>query len=85
MSRSVTAKPESDLLDVVEQMTSTGQRIAVRRGRRVMAGIVSVEDLRWLEEMDRQDVEAAKAAEKRATQRGEKPIPWSKAKKMLRL
>jgi len=85
MSQSITAKSGSDLLDAVERMASTGQRLAVRRGRQVMGGIVSAEDLRWLEEMDRQDIAAAKAAEERAARRGEKPIPWSKAKKMLRL
>ncbi|MCJ7504684.1 MAG: type II toxin-antitoxin system Phd/YefM family antitoxin [Acidobacteriia bacterium] len=51
-----------------------------------MAALIPMEDLALLEELeDRLDVEQADAILARAKAKGEKPIPWEKAKKKLRL
>ena len=56
----------------------------MRRNGKSVAAIVPMEDLAALEELeDRRDLRAAKKALADAKKKGEKPIPWAKAKKEL--
>jgi prevent-host-death family protein len=65
--------------------TSFGKErfVVVRHGKR-LATITPVEDLEMPEEREgRRDVLLAERAEKRAEVKGEKPIAWKMAKKLL--
>lgn len=62
------------------------ERVVLTRRGRKLAAVIPVEDLEALEALeDKLDVIAAARAEKRAKAKGEKPIPWKKAKKALGL
>jgi PHD/YefM family antitoxin component YafN of YafNO toxin-antitoxin module len=74
-----------DLDNAVERVRRTREHIAIRENGRIVAAIVSAEDLKDLEQMDRNDARLARAALARARARGEKPIPITKAKKVLGL
>ena len=52
---------------------------------RIIAAVVSAADLKELEEMDPVAARLHRQAMARARERGEKPIPLAKAKKMLGL
>ena len=68
-----------------EKVISEGARIPIRKNGRIVAAIVPADDFKLLEEMDRRDVRLARNAMARARAKGEKPIPWSEARKMLDL
>ena len=74
------------LAQTLERVASKRERIIVRRNGKNVAAIVPMEDLAALEELeDRRDLRAAKKALADAKKKGEKPIPWAKAKKELGL
>ncbi|MBI3184064.1 MAG: type II toxin-antitoxin system Phd/YefM family antitoxin [Myxococcales bacterium] len=72
--------------DIINRAAYGKERVVLtRRGKKLVA-VVPVEDLERLEALeDKLDVAAAERAEKRAKAKGEKPIPWDKAKKKLGL
>jgi len=74
-----------DLTRAVERVQQNGERMPIRRNGRVIAALVPADDLKVLEEMDRQDRRAARRALARAKARGEKPVPWSEVRKRLKL
>lgn len=62
------------------------ERIAIRRHGKILAGVVSAEDLAILEKLSMlQDVQDVKQALSEAAAKGEQPIPWEDAKKRLGL
>jgi prevent-host-death family protein len=66
--------------DLLNRASSNGERIVVRRGKRAVAAVVPMEDLKLLEAIeDKMDIEEAMARLKEPT------IPWSKIKKELGL
>jgi prevent-host-death family protein len=72
--------------EILERVTSDGERVILRRRGKKVAAVVPIEDLKLLEELeDRQDVELAQAALEEMKRTGEKPIPWSKVKAKLGL
>ena len=85
MGTSLLMKPGDPLTKTAQRVASSGERLALRKGRRIVAALVSVQDFRFLEQMDRQDVFALREAEADAAARGLKPVPWASAKKSLRL
>lgn len=86
MPRMAARKSEESLAQTLDRVTSSRERIVVRRNGKNVAAIVPMEDWAALEELEeRRDLAAAKKALADAKKRGEKPIPWSRAKKTLGL
>jgi len=77
---------KEDFSSVVNEVVNDKERVILTRRGKELVAIVPIEDVKLLEELeDRQDVEAALAAEKEAVAKGETPIPWKKARDMLDL
>ncbi|OFV90440.1 MAG: hypothetical protein A3H28_10050 [Acidobacteria bacterium RIFCSPLOWO2_02_FULL_61_28] len=84
MAGRTASKLEQPLARSLDRVASKRERVIVRRNGRNVAAIVPMEDLAALEELeDRRDLRAAKKALADAKKKGEKPIPWAKAKKEL--
>jgi hypothetical protein len=82
MSRT-TATRTSNRLDGTLDRLRSGQRIVLRKGRKAVAAVVSMEDLRLLEELDdRLDVAEAR---KRLADPNQVPIPYERIRKELGL
>lgn len=82
MQRRSMAELRGNLSEVVSRVAFGGERIVIGRREKDLAALVPLEDLElleWLE--DREDVKAAM----RTLKKGEKGIPWQKAKKELGL
>ncbi len=74
------------LADLLNRVAYRGERIVLHRRGKDAAALVPVEDLRLIEELeDRIDVEEAKRILAQMKRTGERPIPWSKARKRLGL
>jgi PHD/YefM family antitoxin component YafN of YafNO toxin-antitoxin module len=72
--------------EVLERASVLKERVVLMRGGKRVAVVVPVEDLALLEALeDRLDLEDAKRAEAEARRKGEKPIPWERVRKGLRL
>ena len=72
--------------EVLERASVLKERVVLMRGGKRVAAVVPVEDLALLESLeDRLDLEDAKRAEAEARRKGEKPIPWERVRKGLRL
>ena len=86
MARITTHKAKESFAEKLNRVVSKQERIIVRRNGKDVAALVPMEDLVALEELqDRRDLEEAKRAIADAKRKGEKPIPWAKAKKDLGL
>ena len=86
MSRIPSGKLRQDFSETVNRVAYGGERIIVHRRGKDLAALIPIEDLALLERLeDRQDVEEAEQALAEAKARGEKPIPWEKARKKLGL
>jgi len=74
-------KGSQELGEILDRVASEGERVVLRRNGKKVAAVVSIEDLKRLEELeDRQDVEYARAALEEMKRTGAKPVPWSKVK-----
>ena len=79
-------KVRQDFAETVNRVAYGGERIVLDRRGRSLAALIPLEDLALLEELeDRQDAEEARKALADAQAKGERPIPWTKAKKKLGL
>ena len=79
MSRATAPKPTSPLSESTLARARRGERVIIRRGKRPVAAVVSIEDLRLLEELeDRFDVSVSLA---RLADSKEKRIPYSEVRK----
>ena len=79
-----TAKARQQLSDIINRAAYGKERVILTRRGKKVAAVVPLEDLRLIEGLEeRLDVEAAREAEAEAKAKGEKPIPWKKAKKRL--
>jgi len=75
-----------DFSETVNRVAYGRERIILHRRGRDVAALIPVEDLALLEAVeDRLDVEEAEKILAEAKARGERPVPWEKAKKKLRL
>jgi len=82
MNRIPSGKLRQDFSDTVNRVAYGGERIIVHRRGKDIAALVPVEDLELLERLeDEQDVEEAGKVLAKARAKGEKPIPWDKARK----
>jgi prevent-host-death family protein len=86
MSEISASEARQDFSDIINRAAFGKERVVLtRRGRKLVA-VIPVEDLEALESLEAKlDVLAAVRAEKRAKAKGEKPVPWEKAKKALGL
>ena len=86
MAKITTREASQAFAATLDRVASKRERVIVRRNGKNVAAIVPMEDLAALEKLeDRRDLRAAKKALADATKKGEKPIPWAKAKKELGL
>jgi hypothetical protein len=80
MSRTAASRT-SNRIDRTLDRIRLGQRIVLRKGRKAVAAVVSMEDLKLLEKLDdRLDVSEAR---KRLADPNEVPIPYGKVRKEL--
>jgi prevent-host-death family protein len=86
MTRLPSGKVRQDFSETVNRVAYGRERIVLHRRGRDLAALIPVEDLALLEAVeDRLDVDEAEKILAEAKARGEKPVPWEKAKKKLRL
>jgi prevent-host-death family protein len=79
MSRVAARKPPTSLSESTLARARRGERVIVRRGKRPVAAVVSIADLKLLEELeDRFDVSISLA---RLADSKEKRIPYSEVRK----
>jgi prevent-host-death family protein len=84
--RITASKAEQAFAETLNRVASKRERLILHRQGKDIAAIVPMKDLAALEEMeDRLDLEEAKKALAEAKKKGEKPIPWARAKKELGL
>ena len=82
MSRAASPKTSNRIDGTLDRLRQ-GQRIVLKKGRRAVAAVVSMEDLRLLEKLDdRLDVAEAR---KRLADPNEVPIPYERIRKELGL
>jgi hypothetical protein len=82
MSRAASPKTSNRIDGTLDRLRQ-GQRIVLKKGRRAVAAVVSMEDLKLLEKLeDQMDVEIAR---KRLADPNEVPIPYERVRKELGL
>jgi hypothetical protein len=82
MSRAASPKTSNRIDGTLDRLRQ-GQRIVLKKGRKAVAAVVSMEDLRLLEKLEDQlDVEIAR---KRLADPNEVPIPYERIRKELGL
>ena len=84
MTKVSTARAREQFSEIIDRAANKKEAtILTRRGKGV-AAVVPVDLLAYVEELEDQlDVKAAKRAEAEARKKGEEPIPWEKARKLL--
>ncbi len=84
MKRVSATEIRDDLANIVNRVAFGGERIVLDRRGRDVAALVSMEDLRCLEEMENGfwTIEAGKALTE-AEQRGERPIPFEHVERQI--
>ncbi|HYV41839.1 MAG TPA: type II toxin-antitoxin system prevent-host-death family antitoxin [Thermoanaerobaculia bacterium] len=81
MNRAVAKKPKRDLGGTLERVRR-GERVVLRRGRKAVAAVVPIEDLKRLQELeDEEDLRDVCSALEEASRKG--TIPWEKVKTEL--
>ncbi len=88
MNRLSVSKAREALPDLVNRAAYGKERTVLSRRGKDLAAVIPIEDLRTLErlareEMDREDLKAARAALEEVREKG--AIPWPEAKKLLGL
>ena len=85
MTKVSTARAREQFSEIVDRAANQKEATILTRGGKGVAAVVPVDLLAYVEELEDQlDVKAAKRAEAEARKKGEKPIPWEQAKKMLK-
>jgi len=86
MTRLTASQLRDDVASAIDRVALVGERIVVRRNRKDVAALISMEDLALLERIeDRLDYEDAEKALAEMQVRGEKPIPWDDVQEQLGL
>ena len=86
MPRITASKASQSFRETLNRVASKRERVIVRSQGKDVAAIVPMDDLAALEKLeDRQDLEQATRALADAKKKGERPIPWAKAKRKLGL
>lgn len=85
MTRLTASRAREDFTDTLKKV-GEGERIVLHRGKKDVAAIVPLADLKLLERIeDRMDLDDARKALSESSKKGEKPISWEKARKRLGL
>jgi antitoxin (DNA-binding transcriptional repressor) of toxin-antitoxin stability system len=85
MTRLAASRAREDFTDTLKKV-GEGERIVLHRGKKDVAAIVPLKDLRLLEQIeDRMDLDDARKALAASTKKREKPILWEKARRRLGL
>lgn len=85
MAAMSTTDARQHFAELVNRSAYGKERVLLTHHGRTLAAVVPLEDLELLEALeDKRDLGDMLAAEQAAKRRGEKPIPWSKARKLLR-
>lgn len=83
MSR-IAARKTGRALEGTLERVRQGERVMLRRGRKVVAAVIPIEDLKRLQKIeDEEDLRDVRAALKEAKRKG--TIPWEKVKAELGL
>ena len=86
MTRLAASAAREDFTDTLKRVARGGERIILRKGRKDVAALVPLEDLKLLQRIeDRLDLDDARKALSDSRKKGEKPIPWEKARRLLGL
>jgi len=86
MTRLASGRVRQEFSETINRVAYGRERIMLHRRGKNLAALIPVEDLALLEALeDRLDVEDAERILAQAKSKREKPIPWEKAKKKLRL
>ena len=86
MSRITASKASQSFRETLNRVASKRERVIVRSQGKDVAAVVPMDDLAALEKLeDRQDLEQATRVLADAKKKGERPIPWAKAKRKLGL
>lgn len=86
MPRITASKASQSFRETLNRVASKRERVIVRSQGKDVAAVVPMDDLAALEKLeDRQDLEQATRALADAKKKGERPIPWAKAKRKLGL
>ncbi|MBI3073649.1 MAG: type II toxin-antitoxin system Phd/YefM family antitoxin [Deltaproteobacteria bacterium] len=81
-----TSEIREDFADALNRVAYGKERIVLERHGKQVAALIPIEDLSALEEIeDRHDSEAARRVLARVASKKEKLIPWSEARKKLKL
>lgn len=85
MASVVTAKQaKANFSDLVNRVFYGSERIIIRRSNKDVVAMIPPDDLELLELIEDQlDLAEAKKALQEAKRKGEKPIPWKRARKEL--
>jgi len=76
----------NEISGALNRVAYGGERIVITRRGKGVAVLVSVEDAKALEELEnRLDIKEARKVLAKAERKGEKPIAWEHAKKILGL
>jgi len=85
MTKVSTARAKEQFAEIIARAANQKEPTIVTRGGKGVAAVVPVDLLAYIEELEDQlDLREAKRAIADARRKGEKPIPWEKAKKMLK-
>ena len=86
MTRLAASTAREDFTDTLKRVARGGERIVLRSGRKDVAALVPLKDLKLLEQIeDRLDLDDARKALSDSRKKGEKPISWEKARQLLGL
>jgi prevent-host-death family protein len=84
MTRVSTTKAREDFAETINKVAYGGDRVVLHRRGKDLAALVPVEDLEFLEELERRaDLDSARAALKEADKKG--TVSWEKLKVQLGL
>ncbi|MHB8763181.1 MAG: type II toxin-antitoxin system Phd/YefM family antitoxin [Deferrisomatales bacterium] len=79
-------KEQTELAEALRRLRTEGDRVVLEQDGEPVAAVVSVEDLRFLEQLeDRADLEAYRAAMEEWERDGRKTIPWEQVRDDLGL
>ena len=82
MTRIATGKVRQAFAETMNRVANGRERIVLHRRGKDVAALIPLEDLTLLEALeDRLDVREAEKALAKSKAKGERPIPWEKAKK----
>lgn len=85
MTKVSTVRAKEQFTEIITRAANKKESTIVTRGGKGVAAVVPVDLLAYVEELEDQlDLREAKRAEAEARKKGEKPIPWEKAKKLLK-